>query len=187
MSYDRYQGTKYEQGRDTAEIAKLFRGDVKAAVAAGELPKGLKLSVRVSRYSGGSSINVHVKACPGVSVINPGHVLANEAIPYKYVEDMRIRHMYTDAGRALLAKLEALLEAYNRCESDLQSDYYNTKFYAHVSFHSELTRAERAAVVAELVELIPECKIAAQMDLNMAIRQCVAIAVGPIPDSQVAA
>lgn len=177
-STDRFAGPKYQRGRDTAEIAKLFRADVAAAMRAGELPKGLKLSVRISRYAGGSSINVAVKACPGTAIANPGHVLAAEAIPNVYVDDMRVRHMYTDAARAVMAKLETLLEAYNRSEIDSQTDYFNVKFYGHVTIASELLRADRAAVVDALrTGLVQDCKVEAMSGRqDSAIRICVAVA-----------
>jgi hypothetical protein len=177
---DKYAGAKYQQGRDTAEIAKMFRADVKAAIKAGELPTGLDLGVRVQRYAGGSSINVTIKACPGLQVSNPGHVLAQEAIPYVFVEDIRIRFIHTEAARALMAKLEGMLEAYNRSEVDTQTDYFNVKFYGHVTFATEFSKADRAAVVASLDDLIGDCRVQATVSKDDAIRQCIAVAVGPV-------
>ena len=58
-------GSKYTAGLDIAQIARLVRIDIKAAIADGALPVG-KYSVRVSRYSIGQSLNL-TATVPGVT------------------------------------------------------------------------------------------------------------------------
>lgn len=174
MNTDKHAGAKYQQGRDTAEIAKLFRADVKALIAKGELPKGLKLSVRVRRFAGGSSIDVDVTACPGIEVANPAYVLCVEAIPNRFVPNL---WNWTTASKALVKQLETVLEAYNRSEIDTQSDYFNVKFYGRVGIDSDFMRAERSKIVAAHSELIREVRdVTSKCDMNMALAQCLSVA-----------
>ena len=49
--YEKTYGPKYNAELTRKEIAALIRADLKAAVASGELPKGLKTSVRKSGSS----------------------------------------------------------------------------------------------------------------------------------------
>jgi hypothetical protein len=56
-----FYGSKYTGWRSSAEVAKDYRADVKAAIKAGELPPGLKLSVKSNSYTGGQSIDVTVR------------------------------------------------------------------------------------------------------------------------------
>jgi hypothetical protein len=59
----------------TAEIAKLIRNDIKAAVKAGKLPTGIKVSVTTDTYSMGSSIRVSVRELPaGYPLHNPARI-----------------------------------------------------------------------------------------------------------------
>lgn len=133
-------GTKYERSMDTAEIAKRIRADIKAAQKSGALPASLKVSVRTSRFSMGSSIDVSVVAAPV-------QVHASDFIAHHVATKGRefwAGERYTAPARALLAKLEAIGEAYQRSEHDSQADYHNTNFYLHVKFGWELEQEDRA-------------------------------------------
>ncbi len=148
MSYGRgFEGSRLEmtKGMSRAEIAKLFRGDIKAATARGDLPKGLKVSVRTQEYSGGGSINVRVTAVPaGFGVLNLPRVYADFCTPHVYSD----RPMYSAQAAALLKKLDAMLQAYNFDDSDTMTDYFHVRFYGHAEFDSDVTSAERAALKA---------------------------------------
>ena len=65
--YERSYGSKYAGYQSAAHIAKLIRGDIKAAIAAGELP-GSPRNYRVhsKSYSGGQSVDVRVINMPGL-------------------------------------------------------------------------------------------------------------------------
>jgi hypothetical protein len=174
---DKHQGTKYVQGRNTAEVAKLFRAEVKELCAKGELPKGLKLSVRVKRFAGGSSIDIHVTAAPGIDVLNPAYIVAREAIPSKYIDHPRGRYNQSQAAQALVAKLEGIIQQYQRMESDSQTDYYSTNFYDHVSLHSDLQRDEAKRLADAHAELIREIReVTAKVDMDAAVAQCLSLA-----------
>lgn len=120
-------GSKYDRDLDVADIAKRVRADIKAAVKAGELPNGLKTSVRISRYSMGRSLDVAVKACPGVEVMNPARAEHDIENNDRVHSDFPI---YTEDFAALLEQLRSIVRAYNFNGSDIQADYF------HVNFHS---------------------------------------------------
>jgi hypothetical protein len=75
-SYNSYTGCKYERGMDTKDAAKLIRADLAKAQKSGLIPKA-KYSVRVSRYTGGSAVQVTgtVEGDPSdfYDVTNPGY------------------------------------------------------------------------------------------------------------------
>jgi hypothetical protein len=148
MSYGRgFEGSRLEmtKGMRRAEIAKLFRQDVKDATKRGDLPKGLKVSVRTSEYSGGGSITVRVTAVPaGFGVLNAPRVYADLCTPHVYSE----RPYLSVQAAALLKKLDAMLQAYNFDDSDSMTDYFHVRFYGHADFDSEVTSAERATYKA---------------------------------------
>lgn len=138
-----WYGAKYERGLSTTEIARRFRADVKAAVAAGTLPRGLKLSVRTDYFSGGSSIDVTIVQAPGLRILNPERLELDATNQPCYGTPWA-----TAEARALDEALTAMLNAYNFDGSDIQSDYFHVNFYGHVNFSSALTDAERSAFLA---------------------------------------
>jgi hypothetical protein len=133
----RRRGSKYTSGQDVAEIAKCIRADAKAATRTGELPEGLKLSVRVSRFSGGSSIDILVTAAPGLLFRNLLSILEERAA----MNAPRQHPRYTLEGRVVLASIEQIAQDYQRCESDTQTDYHNTNFFLDVNYDRTLVAA----------------------------------------------
>jgi len=140
--YEISYGPRYEQSKHlgTKEIAALFRQDVKRAIACGDLPKGLRLSVRIERFSGGSSINVTVKAVP-FPLLNPEALRFENERPHTYHTLPR----YTSLATLLLAKLKAMVDAYNYDGSEIQVDYFHVRYYSHVSIAWEAEKAEKEA------------------------------------------
>jgi hypothetical protein len=116
-------GSKYQKDLGVVAIAKLVRIDIRAAIKAGNLPKGLKCSVRIDRYSMGQSLDVTVKACPGACPL--------DATGFPRRDD------------ATLALLRTIVAAYNFDGSDLMSDYYHVNFSSSVSYCHELRAAWR--------------------------------------------
>lgn len=142
MGYHRgngFKGSRYEETRnlDVKDIAKMLRKDIKAAVKAGKFPKGMKTSVRISRYSGGCSIDVTVKALPeSFPLLNPEWVRfmrdnPNKPMPYGLA-------IFTDEAGALKESLESMMNTYNRDNSDTMTDYFDVRFYGHADFDWEL-------------------------------------------------
>lgn len=120
--YERSYGPKYndlgEGWVDVAVIAKAVRADIKAAVKVGDIPKA-KYSVRLSRFSGGQSIDVTISD-----------------LPFKARETRA--HPYGGTGQFLTAeadavhgKVDAILNAYNHDGSDAMTDYFDVRYYGH--------------------------------------------------------
>lgn len=144
MSTTIQYGAKFEAGLDTAQIAARVRVDIAAAVKAGELPKA-KYSVRISRFSGGSSIDITVRALPFQVLNRASYKLASYGLE-------QVGPWMSDEARAVDAKLEAMLAAYNFDGSDLSTDYFHVRFYGHVTIDTtgayEALRAELEAAAA---------------------------------------
>lgn len=124
---DRFRGAKYVDGRDVAEIAKLLRADIKAARKDGSLalPANAKVSVRIDRYSMGCSIQVNV------SGLTPDQRWANYAAgPYA----SPAYGGRTDLVQVTYTQLEEMVNAYQRNNSDSQTDYYDVNFSGSVTF-----------------------------------------------------
>lgn len=130
-------GPKYEatKGEDTAAIAKRIRSDIKDAIAKGELPKGLKTSVTINRFSGGSSIDVKVVGLPaGVKLGAEEGELDDRGFPAKWSKEVR----------SILAVLTPIHKSYNYDDSDSMTDYFSVRFYGSVGIDWQLEQAERA-------------------------------------------
>ncbi len=143
------RGAKYEATRDldVKEIAKRMRADI----AALKLAKGIKVAVRIQRYSGGQSIDIRVTALPAGF-----KVLSKKAASWKkqFPDRERDMPMYweeaqSDELRDLLAKLKSIHGAYNRDNSDSMSDYFCVKYYGDASLDWQVRRDLEAAQLAE--------------------------------------
>jgi hypothetical protein len=145
-----FYGAKYDKMLSTPEIAKRVRADVKAAKADKDDPlPAVTVSVRSRSFSGGTSIDVNVTAFPaGWKVFNDEYLKLESEDPYSTDLD-RMSH-YSDETAALLARLDAMLNAYNRDLSDSQTDYFNVKFYDHVGIDSQLERLAKSMQLADL-------------------------------------
>lgn len=127
------EGSKYLATKDLglAELAQLIREDIKALA----IP-GLKVSVRISRYSMGRSIDIRVTAAPFVArfedVLHDVNVV--EAIVTSRRQQGIPMPWLTDEARAVQEALEAIHGSYNFDNSDFQTDYFHTRFAGSVSF-----------------------------------------------------
>lgn len=144
------QGDKFEAERDIAEVAKLVRADIKAAISAGLLPFGTKCSVRVERYSMGRNLHVSVTACP-IMVANPVYVRWQQANRHASMLEAppSARDRFSPEGRHVITTLERIVEAYNRrISSDQPDDYSNVSFYTDIVFGLELREEQSASILA---------------------------------------
>lgn len=138
------------------EIAKCVRSDIKAAIKSGDLPQGLKVSVRIDHYSMGCSLDVNVTAMPEDKTFhNPKNIAffeANKHAPsFHYPEDAR--EQYTPEMMAILAKLEAIVDVYHddRSYSEPGGDrIYIVNFSKNVGIYWELRHSDRERVEAKL-------------------------------------
>ena len=137
-------GSKYNNGRDIVDIAKLVRSDIANAIKAGLLPKGLKTGVRIERFSMGRSLNVKITAAPGVCFLSVARVRFDMVEPHEFTR----LPLLSPAGKRIIETLEAIMNAYNRNDSDIMSDYHNVSFYGGARFSGSLEGALRAEIVA---------------------------------------
>ncbi len=143
MAYTTTTGTKYAATKDLdiAAIAVLVRAEIKAAVASGKLPAG-KYSAKISRYSMGRSLTVtyDLSGHPGggFQLHNPVRLAWQMANPHASFGQAPAAAMMrlSPGALAVEATLQGMLDAYNHEVSEPESDYRNTKFFAHVSAES---------------------------------------------------
>ena len=95
-------GSKYKSGRDVKEIAKLVRTDIRAAVAAGELPKA-KYAVNISRFAGGCSLRVSVNEI-AVPILNEERARLDWSEPHVHHSDV-LDPRYTASGSAATRRM----------------------------------------------------------------------------------
>lgn len=131
--------SKFVSGRNIADAAKLVRADIKAAIAAGLLPAGLKTSVRIDRYSMGQSLNVKITACPGVVVASVARVRFDLEHPRDFT---RLPLLSAEATR-IVETIRAIVAAYNYDRSDAMYDHFDVSFYGSVDFEHGLQEASR--------------------------------------------
>lgn len=134
-------GSNYEDTKDLdiTEVAKRVKKQLRS-----EYP-GYKWSVRTNRYSGGQSLNVEIREVPDdLQLYNPEWLS-------EFIETGRYPHRvekYTEEARELLKAVERLVESYNYDGSDLQTDYFNVRFYKSVEFSRKVEEGRREAAVA---------------------------------------
>jgi hypothetical protein len=123
--YERSYGYRYGEAKDmsTAEIAKRIRGDVKTAVGEGLLPPRWTYSVR----SDGTSIDVDVRDCPDAWQECDG------TVPGSW-RDHGDGVVLTEEASAAKMTLKRIHEAYNHDGSEIQTDYFDVRYYGGVSF-----------------------------------------------------
>lgn len=158
--YEITYGKKYEQGLDVSEIAKRIRQEIKEAIAKDELPKGLKVSVTISRFSGGRSLDATIKEVPtGFVVRNPERVKLEADDPNTFYPTCH-HPIFTPEATEIEEKIKALIAAYNYDGSEIQADYWNVNFYSNVRWHHKLEELDKARTLAKLAgEPEPEAKL----------------------------
>ena len=112
-------GTKYDSSLSVTEIAKRIRADIKAAGLPG------KISVRISRFSGGQTISISAAVAFATAVED------FEAVALDRARGIACPWMTREAYD-LQSALEAIGHAYNYDRSDLMADYFDVNFYLHV-------------------------------------------------------
>lgn len=151
--YERSYGYRYDEVRDltTTEIARRIRTDIKTAVAEGLLPHHWTYSVRSPH---GTSIDVEVRDCADAWKPCDGscHDVWCKAkrLP-EYAHAATEHEMLSDDAKAAKMTLERIHGAYNYDGSEIQTDYFDVRYYGHVEFedaHSAAFRAKEAARLA---------------------------------------
>lgn len=183
--YERSYGYKYAEGGklDTAAIAKLIRKDIKTAIKDGLLPERWKYSVKIDRFSGGSSIGVSVKDCADAWVTCPGYKIGSKREfeggwtatgcgdpwckaggEFKDRPEAREHDVLTEEAQVAKMTLDRIHSAYNHDGSDSMTDYFDVNYYGHVDFQSKWAaefeaeekarKAARRAALNEATDII---------------------------------
>lgn len=128
----RGQGSVYQTaGRlDVTEIAKRMRVNLRNAQSVGMLPADAKFSVTTDRYAGGQSVDVTVKGMPDSWTYTTRDTAYGQA-----------QRVHSDAARATIDAIRAMLAEYNRDNSDSMTDYYDVWFSPGVTIEDERTAA----------------------------------------------
>lgn len=124
----------FERGLDVKDIAKLIRKDLKKAFG-----KGNKFSVRISRFSGGQSIDITAKQVTDDLVYSYKELYERNNLErlqwdnpdlYEYLNELYQKQQFlTDDVRKTI---KAIVDQYNYNESDPYTDYYDVGFYSHI-------------------------------------------------------
>ncbi|MCC3292524.1 hypothetical protein [Arthrobacter sp. zg-Y1110] len=125
-------GGKYDRYRDVAAVAVDVRSELKAATQGNYLPKGLTYSVRTSKFAGGQSLDITVQGLTDEDRLDPED----------YDEVYRLYGEKPEA-KELRKRVEEIANAYNRSDVDMQSDYFNVTYYAHVTLEDDRSREIR--------------------------------------------
>jgi hypothetical protein len=152
MNTQEFRGSKFEQSRNIKDIAKDVRRDIKAAVKAGALRDG-KFSVTIDRFSMGQSLDVRVKAVPGMVVVNPERVRRGPGHP-------GTEYLHTPEAMEMLSTLTGIVNQYHRDGSDIQSDYFDVNFYHSEKFDWEMEAAQQAWIEGLPVAMAVRSKVA---------------------------
>jgi len=142
-----WRGTKHDATEQLTltEIAKRIRTDIKEAIKAGRLPKGLQVSITTNRYTGGGSINARITALPENMPVYASWYLQERrddphSRPWREGESI-----YSDPLTHIMDTVKELHGAYNRDNSDSMTDYFDRRYYGHVGLDWQLERAATAA------------------------------------------
>ena len=139
---------------DLKDIARQVRAEIKQAKKAKEIEAGVKVSVRISRYSMGQSLTVTVTAAP-FKVVNPEHAEYRIANPHDWFAAGNGRscpHLRTTRAQKTLDVLDGIVGQYYVNNSDHQVDYYRVNFSftgADFSHDLENVRGEMKRIEAE--------------------------------------
>lgn len=159
--YERSYGYRYAELGDhpsAAEIAKAIRADIKQAQTEGLLPTRWTYSVRSDSFSGGKSVDVEVRDCPDAYVLCDGgtgcrNVWCAARNDPQYAHGAGPHHVLTEEAEAAKMTLKRIHDAYNHDGSEIQTDYFDVRYYGIVDFESvesgDFRRREKERLAAK--------------------------------------
>jgi hypothetical protein len=125
-----------------AEIAKLMRADIKAEIAAGNLPGSARdYGVRVHNYSGGRSIRIEARHMEHLWIECDGRDCRDvwckaKGLP-EYAAHAQTHKVLSAEGKRILAILQSIHDAYNHDGSDVMTDYFDVNYYGEASIEGQ--------------------------------------------------
>lgn len=125
---DRTYGYLYDRDRPAKQDAANIRRTIRTLAKGGLLPADWTYSVRYRSFANGRAIDV--------TAMSPRPIYAADPEPMdwaKHAETGEYVHAWADRltleARAVLDTLQELHDAHNHDGSDIQSDYFDVKFY----------------------------------------------------------
>lgn len=122
-------GGKHQPDRDITEIARDVRSDLKRAQEDGWLGDNLNFTVRTERLSEGRSLRVSIEG------LTDDERLADA--PDLHSRKFNPRGELSDEAAQTQRRVRAIVEQYNRDESNSEVDFFDIDFYSSVAFESE--------------------------------------------------
>lgn len=137
--YERSYGYRYgevDAYTTCTDIAKVIRRDVKQAQEEGLLPARWSYSVR----SDSLSVDVEVRDCLDAwrecDGMNCGNVWCAARNDPAYAHAATPHQVLTAEAESAKLTLERIHNAYNHDGSEIQTDYFDVRYYGHVNFES---------------------------------------------------
>lgn len=134
-------GSRYVSGRDLAEVAADVRRDIAASIKAGDLPAGVRCSVRLSRYSMGQSLDIKITALPADILIHSIRRIRDDI--ERPHAPITAPHRSANATR-LVAALEGIAARYNHVRGE------RSTFHLSVTFDTDLSNLHWREIRAAL-------------------------------------
>jgi len=137
--YERRYGYLYKEAGDASntEVAKMIRRDVKLACEEGLLPTRWTYSVR----SDGLSVDLDVRDCADAwqecDGMNCHNVWCSARNDPQYAHAATPHKVLTEEAKAARMTLDRIHGAYNHDGSEIMVDYFDVRYYGHVSFESD--------------------------------------------------
>lgn len=169
--YERSYGYKYEEAADKygAELAKLIRADIKQAIGEGLLPAKWKYSVQTRHGSMMQAIDVTVKGCADAWKPCDRRTCADPWCKsggmHRELEGAKDHEILTDEADAARMTLERIHSAYNHDGSEIQTDYFDVRYYGQVHVQDarsatfEAAEKARKAAKKQAIEAATDVKV----------------------------
>jgi len=143
-----FTGSKFEATKDlkTKDIAKLIRAELNEISTTRRKGDRFEFRVRTGRSGWMSTIDITITAKPEDFPIHNRERVQQDL---NHVHHSHAPWMAEEA-REFIARVEAIVNAYNWDKSDPMTDYHNSRFFQCVRFWHELARADREKAEAEL-------------------------------------
>ena len=141
---ERTFGNNYNKDLSTKEIAALVRKALKA-----QMP-GYKFSTRYESFSGGTSIDVMLKAAPH-KILNArwteiDRINKGPEASVSLADEQRTISRYNERTNEAVGIAKGILNSYNHDGSESQSDYFDVKFYGFAGVDGQTDTEEREAI-----------------------------------------
>lgn len=115
-----WAGENYHPDMTTKDASRIIRKHLRQQLK----ETGFKVSVRMQRYSGGSSITIIIKAVPDGFVVRE-----------KNAEGY---YQLTPAAKKVRENIDQFAHSFQRSDCDGMIDYFSVNFYIHVQYATHL-------------------------------------------------